>query len=261
MLQTGCGILCTGHPAHMVPFSLEPTWPCRLGLSSERPPSSGLDPSGDGDPACSCPEASLIAKSHLCRAGPPVISLWSLGTCSTQSGRAAEVGWGGVEMGRRVALRMEMESPAERASEWPEPLPCEPGSFLISLLLVVEPPCLSPVWDYFLHCTFCMCASLVTQSCLTLCNPVECSPPGSSIHGILQARILELAAIPFSRGSCQPRDWTRLSHTGRQSLYHLSHQGSPLYFLRLWISAISKGLSKSFWCSVHDFLFFGDLSS
>ena len=42
-------------------------------------------------------------------------------------------------MGRRVALRMEMESPAERASEWAEPLPCEPGSLLISLLLLVEP--------------------------------------------------------------------------------------------------------------------------
>ena len=42
---------------------------------------------------------------------------------------------------------------------------------------------------------------LVTQSCLTLCDPVDCSPPGSSVHGILQARILEWVAIPFSRGS------------------------------------------------------------
>ena len=38
---------------------------------------------------------------------------------------------------------------------------------------------------------------LVTQSCLTLCNPMECSPPVSSVHGILQARILEWVAIPF----------------------------------------------------------------
>ena len=41
----------------------------------------------------------------------------------------------------------------------------------------------------------------VAQSCLTLCDPVNCSPPGSSVHGILQARILEWVAISFSRGS------------------------------------------------------------
>ena len=50
--------------------------------------------------------------------------------------------------------------------------------------------------------------SEVAQSCLTLCNPVDCSLPGSSIHGILQARILEWVAISFSRGSSQPRDRT-----------------------------------------------------
>ena len=44
------------------------------------------------------------------------------------------------------------------------------------------------------------------QSCLTLCNPMDCSPPGSSVHGILQAGILEWVAIPFSRGSSQPQD-------------------------------------------------------
>ena len=47
---------------------------------------------------------------------------------------------------------------------------------------------------------------LVSQSCPTLCNPMDCSLPGSSIHGILQARILEWIAISFSRGSSQPRD-------------------------------------------------------
>ena len=50
---------------------------------------------------------------------------------------------------------------------------------------------------------------LVTQSCLTLCNPM--SPPGSSVHGIFQARILEWVAISFFRGSSQPRDWTQVS--------------------------------------------------
>ena len=46
------------------------------------------------------------------------------------------------------------------------------------------------------------------QSCLTLCDPMDCNLPGSSFHGILQARILEWVVIPFSRGSFPPRDWT-----------------------------------------------------
>ena len=50
---------------------------------------------------------------------------------------------------------------------------------------------------------------LVTQSCLTLCNHLDCSPPGSSVHGILKARILEWVAISFSRGSSRLRDRTQ----------------------------------------------------
>ena len=53
--------------------------------------------------------------------------------------------------------------------------------------------------------------SEVTQLCPTLCDPTDCSLPGSSIHGILQARILEWVAISFSRRSSRPRDWTRVS--------------------------------------------------
>ena len=53
--------------------------------------------------------------------------------------------------------------------------------------------------------------SEVAQSCLTLCDPKDCSPPGSSIHGIFQARVLEWAAISFSRGSSRPRDRTSVS--------------------------------------------------
>ena len=47
---------------------------------------------------------------------------------------------------------------------------------------------------------------LVAQSCPTLCDPMDCSPPGSSVHGVLQAEILEWVAIPFSRRSSRPRD-------------------------------------------------------
>ena len=53
--------------------------------------------------------------------------------------------------------------------------------------------------------------ALVTQLCPTLCNPIDYSPPGSSAHGFLQARILELVAIPFSKGSSQPRGQTQVS--------------------------------------------------
>ena len=53
---------------------------------------------------------------------------------------------------------------------------------------------------------------LVTLSFMSNSNPMDCSPPGSSVHGILQARILEWVAIPFSRESSQSRDQTQASH-------------------------------------------------
>ena len=62
-----------------------------------------------------------------------------------------------------------------------------------------------------------MCV-LVAQSCPTLCGPMDCSLPGSSVHGILQARILEWIAISFSRGFSQPRDQTQVSYISRQVL-------------------------------------------
>ena len=62
-----------------------------------------------------------------------------------------------------------------------------------------------------------------------LCDPMDCSPPSSSVHGVLQARILERVAIPFSRGSSRSSDWTQvscMSCVGRQILYHKCHMGS-----------------------------------
>ena len=69
------------------------------------------------------------------------------------------------------------------------------------------------------------------QSCLTLCNPMNHSLLGSSVHGILQSRILEWVAMSFSRGSSRPRDQTLISFVsciGRWVLYHLRHLGSPV---------------------------------
>ena len=57
----------------------------------------------------------------------------------------------------------------------------------------------------------CMHTCLATQSCLTLCDPMDCSLSVSSVHGILQAGILEWVAYPFSRGSSQPRNQTQIS--------------------------------------------------
>ena len=59
-----------------------------------------------------------------------------------------------------------------------------------------------------------VCAQLL-QSCPILCEPVDCSPPGSSVHRIPQARILEWVAMPSSRGSSRPRDRTQVSHVSR----------------------------------------------
>ena len=69
------------------------------------------------------------------------------------------------------------------------------------------------------------------QSRLTLCDLTDCSPPGSSVRGSLQARILEWVATLSYRGSSQPRDRTLVSYvscTGRRVLYHRCHLGSPI---------------------------------
>ena len=110
---------------------------------------------------------------------------------------------------------------------------------------------------------------LVTQSCLTVCNPMGCSPTGSSVHGILQARILEWIAIPFSWVSSWPRDWTQVSHIAGRFLTIWATQQpligfNPLYsHLRLWyislhlkplesVCVLGLGLSHL----IHCFFFF-----
>ena len=71
----------------------------------------------------------------------------------------------------------------------------------------------------------------VTQSCPALCDPMDYSPPGSSVHGISQARMLEWVAISSSRGSFRTRDWTCVSCVsciGRWILLPVRHRGSPI---------------------------------
>ena len=82
-------------------------------------------------------------------------------------------------------------------------------------------------WGFFL---------LGVLSHVQFCDPVDCSPPGSSIHGILQARILEWVAISSSRGSSWPSDRTQVSCIGRQILYHWAIKEALLSSIYMQIS-------------------------
>ena len=73
----------------------------------------------------------------------------------------------------------------------------------LNWILVIKP---SPILY-----TLCVHTCFVTQSCLTLWNPMNCSPPGSSVYWIFQARMLEWVAISYSMRSFRPRDWTHIS--------------------------------------------------
>ena len=81
----------------------------------------------------------------------------------------------------------------------------------------------------------CVCVGLVAQLCLTLCDPVDCSPRGSSVHGILQARTLEWVAISFSRGSSQnhaDRMMEEIDDMGFEE--SLTVCGTCIKFLNFW---------------------------
>ena len=86
--------------------------------------------------------------------------------------------------------------------------------------------------------------SEVAQSCPTLCDPVDYSPPCSSVHGILQARILEWVAISFSRGSSRHRDWTQVSCiAGRHFTLWATREAHKVTFKFIqWIIKYSRNL-------------------
>ena len=72
------------------------------------------------------------------------------------------------------------------------------------------------------------------QLCPTLCVPMDWSLPSSSVHGILQTRILKRVAIPFSRGSSRPRDWTQVSSISCISRWVLYHYTQEAHHLHIW---------------------------
>ena len=107
----------------------------------------------------------------------------------------------------------------------------------------------------------------ISQSCPTLCDPMDYSLPGSSVHGIFQSGIMEWATISFSRGSSQPRDSTPGLPHCRQALYHLSHQVLPtisdpacpsspnkICYLKYWLSMKSKSLGNTVLEGYNNFL-------
>ena len=84
----------------------------------------------------------------------------------------------------------------------------------------------------------------VPQLCLTLCSPMDCSLPDSSVHGIFRARILDWVAASFSRGSSQSRDQTLVACIGRQMLYYLSHQRSLLFIMGTKLLVLAEGAQQ-----------------
>ena len=97
----------------------------------------------------------------------------------------------------------------------------------------------------FLYCCF-----LVAKPCPTLCDPMDCSPLGFSVHGISQARILEWVAISFSRRSSQPRS---PAYTG--GFFTVEPLGKPMFLYTLLFS----GLSRFFFCSNLDIIGMGHI--
>ena len=101
---------------------------------------------------------------------------------------------------------------------------------------------------------------LIRSLCPTLCSTIDCSPPGSSVHGILWARVLEWVVIPFSRGIFPTQGLDLGLPHCRRILYHLSHQGNPLgrSFSRLIFPPLSllsplpdENHPHSFFCPHH----------
>ena len=100
--------------------------------------------------------------------------------------------------------------PSSRESSWPRDQTRSPPLQADSLPFE---PLRKPIWSWWKW-----------KSHPTLYDLMDCSLPGSSVHGILQARILELVAIPFSKGSSQPRDWTQVFHIAGRFSTVLRHR-------------------------------------
>ena len=121
------------------------------------------------------------------------------------------------------------QSVEKLSSMKPIPVAKESGDHWRSRTCAVPSPSLTVCFSYIslLVGVVCMCVKS-PQLCLTLCDPMDCSPSRSSVHGILQARILGWGAVASSRGSSRPRDRTRLSSLYQAGSLPLVPPGKPL---------------------------------
>ena len=119
-------------------------------------------------------------------------------------------------------LAADLLGPSDTQSSWHQPgftRQVSPFLLRVTTTMCKERPskywrpnfCPDRIPTYTYHTSHHESESVVAPSCLTLWDPVDCSPSGSSVHGISQARILEWIAISFSKGSSLPRDWTWVS--------------------------------------------------
>ena len=106
----------------------------------------------------------------------------------------------------------------------------------------------SYIWSLLTSVLAAATAAKLLQLCPTLCDPIDGSSPGSFVHGILQEGILRWVAIPFSRGSSQPRDIIHISYfcIGTQVLYHQYHLGSPIY-MSVCVYINTSGSNRFIW--------------
>ena len=136
------------------------------------------------------------------------------------------------------------------------------------------------IFSLFVYMSVCVCVCvcmLVTQSCLTLCDPMDCNPPGSSVQRILQARILEWVVMLFSRGSLTQESNPFLLHLlgCKQILYPPSHHiyvwasleacpdgkdwsswARPLIYIHIYIYIFSKNITQIDWAIYIIFIVF-----
>ena len=119
----------------------------------------------------------------------------------------------------------------------------------MGVYVCVYPICVCVCVCFLLYCT--------VLSCVWLCDPMDCSPPGSSVHGILQARILEWVAISSSRGSSLPRDWTCVCYVscvscvGKWILY-TEAPGKPVYVNTILLLLLLSRFSRVRLCDHRD---------
>ena len=120
-------------------------------------------------------------------------------------------------------------------------------------------PCVPPYPLLREYCVLFFCLHSVAQLCLTLCDPIAYRLPGFSVHGIFQAKILEWATTPFSRGSSQSRGWTHvscISCIGRQILYHCTPGKSIKIVYKPQILISLSRISLSLQCRHKSIFFF-----